>query len=128
MSADSRSEPTCPDCGAELHVIDDCFTGEVKHIDNFSDVEDHLRDRGVVGTDDPLLARYSEEQRAEAREQVAASDHLSIEDVFDRDGPFITDSIVCTETSCTDRDCGYATVTYTPPGDVVASIADAITD
>ena len=106
----------CGECGAEMESMDDCFTGEARHIDNFGAVEADLRDRGVVSDDDPLLGDLTEEERAA----------LEAEGIdVDREGPFIAESIVCRESWC--PDCGHSERVWQSPDDVAAALAAALT-
>jgi len=107
MSGDSIPNPTCPDCGAELESITDCFTGQTEHIDNFDEIEDDLRDRGVISNDEYDL--YADDFSREEYEST-----LEELDKEPRDGPFITESIVCTETWCSNNDCGFSRRTHHP--------------
>lgn len=107
MSGDSLSKATCPDCGAEIESITDCFTGQAKHIDNFDEIEGELRDRGIVSDDEYDL--YADQVSREEYES-------TLEDLGEepRDGPFITESIVCTEAWCSNDDCGFSRRTHNP--------------
>jgi|AntDeeMetagen192_2_1112575.scaffolds.fasta_scaffold01889_8 hypothetical protein len=124
MSGDCHPERSCPSCDGSLSSISDCFTGQAKHIDNFDEIEDYLREKGVVSDDDPFLTEHTDKELAEARESLAESDN--VDDVFNRDGPFITDMIVCTETWC--DDCSFSERTYTPPEAVAEQLAATITE
>ncbi len=116
MTGASRN--ACPDCGAATESISDCFTGPASAVDNFDEVEEHLRDEDLVSDDEYDL--YSDEVSRDEYETA-----LNNANVEPRDGPFITDTIVCTETWCTT--CTYSERTYTPPHAVVDTLADALT-
>lgn len=107
MSGDSLSKATCPDCGAELESITDCFTGQAKHLDNFDAIEAELRDRGIVSDDEYDL--YADDFSREEYEST-----LEELDKEPSDGPFIIESIVCTEIWCSNNDCGFSRRTHNP--------------
>jgi len=111
MSGASYLEPSCPVCGDSLNSIQDCFCGQAKHLDNFAEVEDYLRDQGSVTDDEYALYadRYSRDEYETA---------LANRDREPRDGPFIADSIVCTETWCTSDTCDFSRRTFSPPPDI----------
>lgn len=110
MSADSLSKPACPDCGSPVESISDCFTGQAKHIDNFDEIESELRDSGVVSDDEYEL--YADRVSRDEFEEYIAENRDG-----QRDGPFITESIVCTEAWCSNDDCDHSERTHHPLSD-----------
>lgn len=110
-------EADCPNCGSETRSISDCFTGRAAAVDNFDEVEDHLRERGVVSDEEFDL--YADDYSREEYERV-----LEEGDYEPRDGPFIVERIVCTERSCTE--CEWSERVFTPREDVAKALAAAI--
>lgn len=118
MPGDTLAQQHCPECNGHLTTTTDCYTGHADHLDNFDTVESHLRDNGVISNDEYDFYKDSF-SRTEYETAIESTDHTP------RNGPFIIDSIVCTETTC--NDCSYSRRTYTPPEQVTANIADALT-
>jgi hypothetical protein len=112
LEADYFSRSDCPTCGGDINGIDDCFRGETDHIDNFDDVAPLLESRDVIGDTSPLLEDYDETD---------IPDDLDIPD-----GPFITDSLVCSERWCESDDCSWSERVYIPPEAAAEAIVEQL--
>lgn len=110
----------CPACGSPIESIQDCFSGPASQIDNFDEVEPDLRERDLLTDDliefyDSCFPHYSTD---EIRNE---SDSLSRDP---SEAPFITDSIVTTESWCTSDNCDFSQRIYRPPTDTTFDIDD----
>lgn len=102
MSGNSYSEESCPACGDSLTSISDCFFGHHSALDNFEEVKEYLLEFDLLCDYPPLLDDYDDK----------TVDDLPSEP---RDGPYVRESLVCTETWCDSDTCNYSRRTYSPP-------------